>query len=96
MPEAKPFSRKRGFTVPVAEWISHHGTHLGEIVSRQPGIEEIAYPDRVRAIFRTGGKREGFAAWVLLFYALWHHHHILGGAAGGGVFDTLGDTLATA
>jgi asparagine synthase (glutamine-hydrolysing) len=91
MPEAKAFSRKRGFTVPVAEWISHHGTRLGELVSRQPGIEEIAYPERVRAIFRAGGKREGFAAWVLLFYALWHRHHILGEAAGGGVFDALAE-----
>ena len=34
--------------------------------------------------------REGFAAWVLLFYALWHRHHILGQAAGGDVFETLG------
>ena len=92
LPEARAFSRKRGFTVPVAEWISHRGSQLGELVARQPGIEEVAYPARVRAIFRAGGKREGFAAWVLLFYALWHRHHILGQAAGGDVFETLGAT----
>ena len=89
LPEAKPFSPKRGFTVPVAEWIRQHGARLGELVSRQPGIEEIAYPNRVRAIFRSGGKREGFAAWVLLFYALWHRYHILGETAQGNVFDAL-------
>ncbi len=33
----------------------------------------------VETLFREAdGKREGFAAWTLLFYALWHRHHILG------------------
>lgn len=73
MPEADAFSRKRGFTVPVGEWISKRGASLGELVARQPAIEEVAMPDRVRALFRhTDGKREGFAAWTLLFYALWY------------------------
>ena len=89
LPEAKPFSRKRGFTVPVVEWMRGHGARLGDLVARQPGIEEIAYPSRVKALYSAGSKREGFAAWVLLFYALWHRHHILGQAPQGNVFDTL-------
>ncbi len=73
MPEAEAFSRKRGFTVPVSEWISSRGAALGELMARQPAIEEIAHPDKVRKLFqRAEGKREGFAAWTLLFYALWY------------------------
>jgi asparagine synthase (glutamine-hydrolysing) len=33
--------------------------------------------------------RHGFAAWKLLFYALWHRRHILGLPPAGDVFETL-------
>ena len=89
MPEAKPFEKKRGFTVPVGEWIHNHGQRLGEIVAVQPSVEEIARPDAVKKLFATNTKRAGFAAWTLLFYALWHRHHMEGAAADGDVFDVL-------
>ncbi|MBL6952106.1 MAG: asparagine synthase (glutamine-hydrolyzing) [Alphaproteobacteria bacterium] len=91
-PVAKPFDRKHGFTVPVAEWIRGRGSELGPLVAAQPGIEAIAKPDRVAALFQKGGKREGFAAWTLLFYALWHRRHVLGAAPQGDVFETLATT----
>lgn len=78
MPEAKPFEKKRGFSVPVGEWIHAKGDQLGELVSNQASIQEIAQPDQVRNLFKTKGKREGFAAWNLLFYALWHRANIEG------------------
>ncbi|WP_259782967.1 asparagine synthase (glutamine-hydrolyzing) [Aestuariispira ectoiniformans] len=91
MPEAEPFTKKRGFTVPVGEWISTKGAKLGDLVASQESIAEIADPDRVRALFKTAGKREGFASWTLLFYALWHRANIQGlGHNGGSVFDVLG------
>jgi len=89
LPEADPFGRKRGFTVPVGEWIAKRGDRLGPLVAAQPGVAALAHPDRVEKLFRRSGKREGFAAWSLLFYALWHRRHILGAAPVGGVFDTL-------
>jgi len=89
LPEADPFSRKRGFTVPVGEWIHAEGERLGPLVAHQPGIAELAQPERVKALFRRRGKREGFAAWTLLFYALWHRCHVLGAAPEGDVFETL-------
>ncbi len=91
-PVAKPFDRKHGFTVPVAEWIRGRGNELGPLVAAQPGIEAIAKPERVAALFQKGGKREGFAAWTLLFYALWHRRHVLGAAPQGDVFETLATT----
>ncbi len=76
LPESKPFEKKRGFTVPVGEWIYSKGDQLGQLVSTQGCIEEIARPDQVRELFKTKGKRESFAAWTLLFYALWHRANI--------------------
>jgi asparagine synthase (glutamine-hydrolysing) len=78
--------------VPVGAWIAKHGKHLGELVAAQSGIEEIADPAPVRHLFNAAsGKREGAAAWALLFYALWHRAHIEARPVSGDVFDVLAD-----
>lgn len=89
LPMAKPFAKKRGFTVPVSEWIAARGKKLGPLVARQAGIIEIADADRVEKLFNTPGKREGAACWHLLFYALWHQANVLGHAPCEDVFETL-------
>ncbi len=89
-PACEPFRPKQGFTVPIGAWIAEDGARLGPLVARQPGVAAIAKPDRVEALFRAAsGKREGFAAWHLLFYALWHARHIEGRDVSGDVFATL-------
>jgi asparagine synthase (glutamine-hydrolysing) len=89
-PAAQPFAPKQGFTVPIGQWIGNHGARLGKLVAAQPGIVEIAHPEKVEALFKAAdGRRRGFAAWILLFYALWHRTHILGLAPCGDVFETL-------
>ncbi len=91
MPAARPFAPKQGFTVPVGAWIAQDGPRLGRLVARQPGVAEIAKPVRVEALFRAAaGKREGMAAWVLLFYALWHRAHVLGLPGEGSLEEVLG------
>jgi asparagine synthase (glutamine-hydrolysing) len=90
LPEAGAFAPKRGFTVPVGEWIAGQGARLGPLVAAQPGVAEIAEPGKVDALFRTGTRSgDGMAAWMLLFYALWHRRHILGLVPAGDVFETL-------
>jgi len=89
MPAARAFEPKRGFTVPVGEWISRHGAKLGTMVAAQPGVAQMCPPERVRSVFTQAGKYQHFAAWILLFFALWHHIHILGHAPEGDVFDCL-------
>jgi asparagine synthase (glutamine-hydrolysing) len=90
LPMARPFAPKQGFTVPVGAWIKGQGVRLGPLVAAQPGVAEIADPERVVALFRGIRRwRDGFAAWKLLFYALWHRRHILGLPPAGDVFDTL-------
>ena len=89
LPVADSLSRKRGFTVPVAEWIARRGAELGPLVAAQSGIAEICQPGSVAPLFGARRKRAGFAAWTLLFYSLWHGHHLLGLDADGDVFETL-------
>jgi len=89
LPQARPFERKRGFTVPVGEWILRDGKRLGILISECAAIQEIAWPDSVTRLFTSSGKRAGFAAWTLLFYALWHRHHIEGVDASGDVMEVL-------
>ncbi len=79
LPQADAFSAKRGFTVPVGAWIASRADVLGPLVARQPAIAEIADGGRVAKLFAAAaGKREGFAAWTLLFYGLWHRRHVEG------------------
>ena len=91
LPEAKAFSRKRGFTVPVGEWIAAKGRKLGPLVAAQQGVAEVCKPDAVDKLFAAAdaGGKLGKAAWTLLFYALWHRRHILARIPDGDVFDTL-------
>ncbi len=92
-PAAEPFRPKQGFTVPIGAWIERVGDRLGPLVAAQQGVAEIAAPDRVAALFRAAGgeKHRGFAAWHLLFYALWHRRHIEGRRAEGDVFEALAE-----
>ena len=90
LPAAMPFAPKQGFTVPIGAWIARQGARLGPMVAASPGVAAIARPDRVAALFNAAnGRREGFAAWTLLFYALWHRAHIEGLAPDGDVFEVL-------
>ena len=89
-PAARPFAKKQGFDVPVGAWIAAKGGVLGELVAKNPLVAELAEPARVRSLFsRASEKRAGFAAWVLLFTALWHRRHILNLPPAGDVFATL-------
>jgi asparagine synthase (glutamine-hydrolysing) len=93
LPEANPFAPKRGFTVPVAEWIRTRARELAAPIARSAGVSQLCRPEQVRALFETfgdrGGKHEGIACWMLLFYALWHRIHIEDTASDADVIETL-------
>ena len=92
VPVTQAFLRKQGFTVPVGEWIARRGEQLGPLVAATPGIAELCLPDGVIRLFKEARRRRlGFAAWTLLFYALWHRHHVLRRPPAGDVFAALGD-----
>ncbi|MBM3585837.1 MAG: asparagine synthase (glutamine-hydrolyzing) [Alphaproteobacteria bacterium] len=92
-PAARSFAAKRGFTVPVGMWIARRADTLGPMVARSPALAELCRPEPVAALFRAAArKRHGMAAWMLLFYALWHRHHVEGRPLAGDVVDALGGT----
>ena len=93
-PATDAFAKKRGFTVPIADWIAKQGKRLGPLLARQPGLMEICQPGSVEALFNSVTRHNAGQAWTLLFYALWHHqhmigHHMIGAANTGDVFETL-------
>lgn len=90
LPAARPFAKKQGFDVPVGAWIAARAQPLSELLARQPVIREIALVERLRPLLeRAADKRAGFAAWSLLFTALWHRRHVLNLAPAGDVFESL-------
>ena len=93
LPQAAAFSKKKGFTVPVAEWMGRRGATLGKLVASKESIGEICDRAKVEKLFTSleGGaiKRNGQAAWILLFYALWHRRHIEGLVPEGDIFEVL-------
>jgi len=94
MPEAQPFTHKRGFTVPVGEWIASKSDDLTDLVTRQPGIREYFPPDAVRSAFTNPSGKSGFLAWSFLFFALWHYAYGLSRPdSDGNVFDILADAV---
>jgi len=89
LPDYPAFARKRGFSVPVGEWIAAQGRRLAPLVAAQPGVAEVCRPERVRELFAHGQARHGQALWLVLFYALWHNRHILGRGVDSDVFGVL-------
>jgi len=89
LPASRPFTRKRGFTVPVGEWIRGRGRPLGRLVAAQDGVAEACRQDAVEALFQSDKPDHLKAAWTLLFFALWHRRHILGRPPVGDVMETL-------
>ncbi len=89
LPESRPFERKRGFTVPVGEWITERGAALGPLIAASPAVAEICRPKQVEALYTSTRKHARMAAWILLFYALWHRRHIEQILPEGDVFEVL-------
>ena len=89
LPIARPYDVKRGFTVPVGEWISIYAKQLAPLVASQPGIKEICRPGSVEFLFSGHGKQIEKAQWTILFYALWHQAHIMLRPSEGNIFDAL-------
>ena len=78
LPEALPFAKKRGFSVPVGSWIAQRGAHLVDFLCEQPGIRQLFNVDGVRELFQNASNPNGSLRWPILFYGLWHQTHIVG------------------
>jgi asparagine synthase (glutamine-hydrolysing) len=90
-PDAKPYARKKGFSVPLASWMSPHASRLAKLVASEPGIAAIFSQEEVRNAFEKC-HADLQPAWSLLFFALWHSHHILKIDCAGDVERVLSDS----
>ncbi|HTI67826.1 MAG TPA: asparagine synthase (glutamine-hydrolyzing) [Caulobacteraceae bacterium] len=77
-PAADPWAKKKGFTVPVADWIAPRAADLGPRVAAVQGVAGACKAGAAQAVFTDD--RQAHNRWPLLFYALWWTIHV-GGAS---------------
>jgi len=75
-PAYPAFAKKKGFNVPVGQWIADRAPVLSDLVARQQCMQTWITRSAVDEIFANAGK-ESQPAWSLLFYTLWYGHHVL-------------------
>jgi asparagine synthase (glutamine-hydrolysing) len=78
LPAARPFAKKRGFSVPTEEWIARRAPALAAFVCDQPGVRERFNVDGVRALFNDAAHTHAHLRWPVLLYALWHEGVVRG------------------
>jgi asparagine synthase (glutamine-hydrolysing) len=87
-PAARPWARKRGFTVPVAAWIAPRAADLGPRIAASPGVAALCDKGAVRTVFADD--RHAASRWPLLFFAVWHAIHVEGAAPAEALESVLG------
>ena len=78
MPQAEPFAKKRGFTVPVGIWLWDGVDRLRDILIDSKGLHEIMARHKIETLLAKQDKSQTGILWFLTFYALWHAYHIEG------------------
>ncbi|MCA8886466.1 MAG: asparagine synthase (glutamine-hydrolyzing), partial [Hyphomonadaceae bacterium] len=75
-PAAEPWAKKKGFTVPVANWIAPRAADLAKTLPNVEAVRAAASADTIRAIFTD----EAHAAlrYPMLFLGLWGRIHTEG------------------
>ncbi len=73
-PAAEPWSKKQGFTVPVAAWIAPRAADLARTLPDHQGIAQACDTEAVRAAFTDEALAQH--RWPLLFYAVWWSIHV--------------------
>lgn len=77
-PAAEPWAKKKGFTVPVASWISPRAAELARSLAEVEAVRAAASADAIRAIF-TEEAHEALR-YPMLFLGLWGRIHTEGAA----------------
>lgn len=70
------YARKKGFTVPVGDWMARRGPEIGDAIVSVSAIAERCHTETVRDLFHTGIDKNPRAAWALLFFAVWYRRHV--------------------
>ena len=78
LPEAEPFQRKQGFSVPVGDWIAEKADIIAPLLARQPLIESLVSAANLHQVLASAGHNTAMLSWRLLFMGLWHQIHYCG------------------
>ena len=79
LPREHLWARKKGFTVPVDDWLRGERLRiLLDVLPKAAGIRAWFEPDAVRKLLlaQQQGERNSPALWALLNFAVWHRIHI--------------------
>jgi asparagine synthase (glutamine-hydrolysing) len=77
LPKNHVFAQKRGFYVPIGEWLSDDSMlkQLGKVLPGHPAIHEWFKPEGVKQVIQACRNPNGTASrmvWSLLQFAVWH------------------------
>ena len=78
-PAANVWQRKRGFTVPVRDWLEKRRAGIAEYLCTQDGVRGIVYCEKLQALLgRPLQDKSAKLLFTLLCFGVWHDIHILG------------------
>lgn len=81
IPEAQPFRKKQGFTVPVGQWMAEDAARLAPLLTQNPFVRELLSRSEIRNIPARLSTPEGAKSlWSLLYLTLWHMGKVQGTA----------------
>lgn len=73
-----PFTKKKGFSVPIRDWLDRRRQTLATYLLTHPFIIDHIHTDRLKQILSTPlDKKTAMATWGLLYITGWYDTHIL-------------------
>ncbi|OJV45805.1 MAG: asparagine synthase (glutamine-hydrolyzing) [Alphaproteobacteria bacterium 43-37] len=79
-PISAPYAKKRGFNVPVGEWMAAASGQIARWVGSQESTQTLLSNEQCQRLFcrMQHDKKSVIPAWVIFYYTLWHRTHIQG------------------
>ena len=85
------FEKKKGFTVPIYDWIPNKINDLENLLPKQEFLKNYINEEEQRFIFKSVKRNKKFAKplWHILFFTAWYLINIKGIKAKGNFFDII-------
>ena len=93
IPEYNFFKKKKGFSVPIYDWIPSKIDNLEELLLKQDFLMEYFSKDEIKHICKATKYNKKFSKplWHIIFFTSWYLVNILGLNKKGNFFDVLSD-----
>jgi asparagine synthase (glutamine-hydrolysing) len=73
LPIANPFRKKRGFTVPVGNWLSSDAKNISDVLIHNQFVQELLGKDDLNLIPKLmDTPKSATQCWPILYLTLWH------------------------